>query len=177
SPCTLQGAVKPPPFLIMPTSCTGQLHSTVEVDSWSAPGAFTEPLAASGLPAMDSCNQLPFSSSLSVVPDGQAASTPTGLTVGLHVPQEEALNPNGLAPAEVKDTTVTLPAGVALNPAAGDGLLACSEAQIALSSDTVPSCPEASKVATVEINTPLLPNPLVGEVYLAAQEQNPFGSL
>jgi hypothetical protein len=176
-PCALQGAVKPPPFLIMPTSCTGQLRSTVEVDSWSQPGAFTDPLAASGLPAMDSCNQLPFSSSLSVVPDGQAASTPTGLTVGLHVPQEEALNPNGLAPAEVRNTTVTLPAGVALNPAAGDGLLACSENQVALSSDAVPSCPEASKVATVEISTPLLPHPLVGEVYLAAQEVNPFGSL
>jgi hypothetical protein len=176
-PCTPLGLVKAPPFLILPTSCTGSLQSTVEGDSWSAPDVSTGPLSALGLPAMDGCNQLPFGSSLSVVPDGQAASTPTGLTVGLHVPQEEALNPSGLAPAEVKDTTVTLPAGVALNPAASDGLLACSEAQVALSSHTVPSCPEASKVATVEIKTPLLPDPLVGEVYLAAQEANPFGSL
>jgi hypothetical protein len=175
--CSPLNEAKPPPFLIMPASCTGQLRSTVETDSWSRPGVFTGPLAARGLPAMDSCNQLPFSSSLSVVPDGQAASTPTGLTVGLDVPQEEALNSNGLAPAEVKNTTVTLPAGVALNPAASDGLLACSESQVALTNDTMPSCPEASKVATVEINTPLLPNPLTGEVYLAAQEANPFGSL
>jgi hypothetical protein len=176
-PCTPLGQVKPPPFLVLPTSCTGPLQTSVEADSWSAPGVFTEPLGALGEPALDGCNRLPFSSSISVVPDGQAGSTPTGLTVGVHVPQEEALNPAGLSPADVKDTTVTLPAGVALNPAAADGLSACSEGQIALSSDTVPSCPEASKVATVEIQTPLLPNPLVGEVYLAAQDQNPFGSL
>jgi hypothetical protein len=176
-PCTPLGQVKPPPFLVLPTSCTGPLQTSVEADSWAAPGVFTEPLAALGEPALDGCNRLPFSSSISVVPDGQAGSTPTGLTVGVHVPQEEALNPTGLAPADVKDTTVALPAGVALNPAGADGLLACSETQIGLSNDAVPSCPESSKVGTLEIRTPLLPNPLVGEAYLAAQTENPFGSL
>jgi hypothetical protein len=82
-----------------------------------------------------------------------------------------------LAPADVKNTTVALPAGVALNPAGADGLLACSLEQISLESHTAPTCPEASKVGTVEIQTPLLPNPLTGAAYLAAQNQNPFGSL
>jgi hypothetical protein len=176
-PCTPLGQVKPPPFLVLPTSCTGQLQTSIEADSWSAPGVFTEPLTALGEPALDGCNRLPFSSTISVVPDGLAGSTPTGLTVGVHVPQEEALNPTGLSPADVKDTTVTLPAGVALNPAGADGLLACSEEQVALQSHTAPTCPEASKVGTLEIQTPLLPNPLVGAAYLAAQNANPFGSL
>src|SRR6185437_12860492 len=177
SPCTPLNELKPPPFLALPTSCTGTLQTSIQMDSWSAPDALTEPFEGSGEPALDGCNKLPFSSSISVVPDGLAGSSPTGLTVGVHVPQEEALNPAGLAPADVKDTTVALPSGVALNPAGADGLLACSEGQAALSSDTVPSCPESSKVATVEIQTPLLPNPLVGAVYLAAQNANPFGSL
>jgi hypothetical protein len=177
SPCENVDQPKPPPFLILPTSCTGALQTSIQMDSWSAPDALTEPLEGSGEPALDGCNRLPFSSSISVVPDGLAGSTPTGLTVGVHVPQEEALNPAGLAPADVKDTTVTLPSGVALNPAGADGLLACSEEQIALQSHTEPTCPEASKVGTVEIQTPLLPNPLVGAAYLAAQDTNPFGSL
>ena len=97
--------------------------------------------------------------------------------MGIHVPQELLLNPGGLAEADVKDTRVTLPAGVTLNPAAADGLQSCGEAQIALPADVVPSCPEASKVATVEIKSPLLANPLTGAAYLAAQNANPFGSL
>jgi hypothetical protein len=182
-PCNPAEAVHPPPLLSLPTSCTGPLHSTVETDSWQNEGVFTGPfdytfLDALGDPVgLDGCNRLPFAPRIKVTPDGGAGDTPTGLTVGVHVPQDLVLNPTGLAEANVKNTTVVLPAGVALNPAAADGLLSCSEAQVALSSDSVPSCPEASKVATLEIKSPLLPNALTGEAYLAAQTANPFGSL
>ncbi|HEY5194100.1 MAG TPA: hypothetical protein VIJ39_09565 [Solirubrobacteraceae bacterium] len=175
--CRAESEQNPPPLLTMPTSCTGPLRTTVETDSWAHSGQFTAPFEAPAEPSLDGCNRLPFGASLEVAPDGQAASTPSGLTVGVHVPQEEILNPAGLAPADVKDTTVALPVGVALNPAAADGLQSCSEAQISLEVNAFPSCPEASKVATVEIKSPLLPNALTGAAYLAAQDANPFGSL
>ncbi len=176
-PCHAAEQLKPPPFVSLPTSCTGALQTSVQADSWAQEGVFTAPLAPPFEPSLDGCNRLQFEPSVSVAPDGQAGSSPSGLTVGVHVPQDSLLNPTGLAESNVKDTTVTLPAGVALNPSAADGLEACSEAQIALSQDTFPSCPEASKVGTVEIKSPLLPNALTGAVYLAAQAQNPFGSL
>jgi hypothetical protein len=165
------------PLLELPTSCTGALQSSVESDSWQDEGSFVSSGLSSPMPALDGCNRLPFSPSLAVTPDVQTGASPTGLTVGVHVPQEVSLDAEGLGEADVRNTTVALPQGVALNPAAADGLQSCSEAQVGLQEHTPPSCPEASKVATVEIKTPLLPNPLTGEVYLAEQNQNPFSSL
>jgi hypothetical protein len=167
----------PPPFLELPTSCTGPLQTTVEGDSWQREGGFESSDPSLSLPALDGCNELPFSPSISVAPDSQAGSTPSGLTVGIHVPQDVSLDPEGLGEADVKDTTVVLPAGVGLNPSAADGLQACSEEQVALSVHAEALCPEASKVATLEIKSPLLPNALTGEAYLAEQNANPFGSL
>jgi hypothetical protein len=175
--CKAQGQTNPPPFASLPTSCTGPLQTSVSTDSWATQGLFTAPVSPPFEPSLDGCNRLPFEPSISVAPDGQAGSSPTGLSVGIHVPQDAILRAKGLAESNVKDTAVTLPDGVVLNPSAADGLQACSQAQIALEADVPPSCPEASKVGTVEVKSPLLPNALTGAVYLAAQEANPFGSL
>ncbi len=187
TPCNASEAVHPPPLLALPTSCAGgPLETTVEADSWLEPKPVGQGLSFSStepMPTLDGCNRLPFSSEVRVSPDGQAASTPSGLKVDVHVPQEEALNPEGLAPSDVKNITVALPEGLDLNAAAADGLEACSQEQVSLASDTEAACPNASKIATVTIHSPLLPNPLTGFVYLAAPQnfvglaQNPFSSL
>jgi hypothetical protein len=174
---------KPQPFVIMPSACEGPLRTTVEPDSWQEPGRFLQPFPytsedPSGQPyGLDGCNRLNFEPSISVAPDGQEGASPTGLTVGVHVPQEASLNPSGLAESSVLDTRVTLPAGVSINPGGADGLQACGLAEVGLESASEQVCPEASKIGTVEIHTPLLPNPLVGAAYLAQQNANPFGSL
>ena len=144
-PCVTPVSTKLIPFLTLPTSCSGPagMRTTVEADSWDEPGVFKngesllregdgEPLGLVG------CNRLPFEPSIKAAPDGSAASTPSGLTVGVHVPQEGALNPTGLTPADVKDTTVTLPAGVQISPAGADGLEACSLGEVALEEHVEP---------------------------------------
>ncbi|HWX45040.1 MAG TPA: hypothetical protein VNY52_06930 [Solirubrobacteraceae bacterium] len=181
-PCEPLSESSHQPFLTLPTSCTTPWAPTIAADSWAEPAVqetrgyslhdqYGHPLGLSG------CNRLTFEPSILVAPDGQAGSTPTGLTVGIHVPQTAGLNPTGDAQATVKNTTVALPAGVSLNPAAADGLQSCSMGQVGLESAGPITCPEASKVGTVEIHTPLLPDPLTGAAYLAAQDANPFGSL
>jgi hypothetical protein len=200
------------PFLSLPTSCSGEpFEASVEGDSWpvAEPGKSSEPIkdwrsfSQEPIPyklhdqtepsiAVDGCNELSFDPSIKVTPDVPEASGSTGLTVDLHVPQEEVLTPNGLAESEVKETTVTLPKGVAVNPAGGDGLAACSVNEIGYEPGKSPPagsppgdlgfsaglpepfCPDASKIGTVTVKTPLLPNPLEGAVYLATQEENPF---
>ncbi len=182
---------QPPPFLTLPTSCNEPLRSTVLADSWDEPGQWQEKTFES--PALEGCGKLSFDPSLSVEPETQAGSTPTGLKVDVHVPQEGILSEQGVAEADVKDATVTLPQGMQLNPSAANGLEACSEPDIGFegfksfeaetetpaftSTLPTPFCPNGSKVGVVHIKTPLLSHELEGGIYLATQNANPFGSL
>ncbi len=144
-------------------------------------------------PPVTGCDLLRFEPSLTARPDTTVADSPTGLTVELKVPQA-AQTQGALATPPLRDATVTLPLGLITNPSAASGLASCTEAQIGwlgasfngsplanrgLTNFTpvAPSCPDASKIASVEVTTPLLENPVTGSVYLAAQNANPFGAL
>jgi hypothetical protein len=181
-PCEPLGESSYQPLLTLPALCATPWTPTVAVDSWAEP-AVQKTVAYSlhddygNAQELSGCNRLTFEPSISVAPDGQAGSSPTGLTTTIHVPQTAGLNPNGDAQATVRDTTVTLPEGVALNPSAADGLSACGESEVGLEDAEEAVCPESSKVGTAEVHTPLLPNPLVGAAYLATQDRNPFGAL
>jgi hypothetical protein len=195
--CAQGKAQHPTPFLSMPTKCASTSSVAIEADSWAQLPRGLNLLATHELPALDGCNRLAFNPSIELLPDGQAASTPTGLAANVRVPQEGSLNASGLASSNIRSIAVTLPEGVKLNPAAADGLEACNEQRIGYLPATstppedlhftpalpTPFCPDAAKVGTVKIKTPLLPDPLEGAVYLATPApngeggQNPFGSL
>jgi hypothetical protein len=205
APCTAPEPRSVTPFLTVPTSCLVRpLETTVEGDSWPTSEApqgleLAEPSEPSLIEGFEGCNALPFSPSIEVAPTTRAASTPTGLNINVEVPQTSTLKEKGLAEADVKDTTVTLPEGVQLSPSAANGLEACTEPEIGFTrvnpqthtdefTPDPPSCPDASKVGSVRIETPFLQKegeaegktiyePLEGAVYLAAQNENPFGSL
>ena len=179
------------------------LVTSLHVDSWLNPGRLgsdglpdlTDPAWQSGsfvshlppaypLPAGSrgphqlptGCDQVPFDPELSGEPavDGKPAS-PSGFSFDLTLPQPN--DPVGIGEGDLRAAVVTLPVGVSVSPSSANGLDACSSAQIALHGGVDPACPDASKIGSVEVTTPLLPRPLDGSVYLAAQGDNPFGSL
>ncbi|HEV7493175.1 hypothetical protein [Baekduia sp.] len=170
-----------------PSHCDGRpLTTTIHMDSWQHPGSFkadgppnlSDPAwksASSTSPAVTGCNKLRFDPTISVKPDATSADASAGLDLGIKVPQPT--DPNTLATPPLKKGVITLPQGMSVNPSAADGLSACSPAQIELGSASPPTCPDASKVGTVEVQSPLLPGTLSGSVYLATQYDNPFHSL
>jgi hypothetical protein len=192
-------ATTPVAMFTNPSDCSGApLQTTMDLDSWEAPGAVNaadEPILpafgeesnwkekTSSSPPVTGCNALRFSpEAFSVTPETTAADSPTGLNFQLKIPQSE--NPGTLATPPLRDASVTLPTGLSADPALASGLEACSEAQIgwlggSLNNFTpeAPSCPEASRIGTVEVTSPLLERTLSGSVYLATQDENPFHTL
>src|SRR5262249_51525113 len=161
-------------------SCEGPLHFSSRVDSYENPGVFSETRASA--PALTGCDKLAFQPNLIVQPEPAQAASPSGLSVEIQVPQTYD-NSAGLAGAALEDTTGTRPSGGGVNPSAGEGLAGCSEEQFGLHDAMEVACPDASKVGSVEVTTPLLEDPLRGSVFLAQQGNlpgngsNPFGSL
>jgi hypothetical protein len=169
------------PFLSMPTSCTGEpLSAEAVADAYAAPGEFAR--RSIELPALTGCNKLQFEPTLQARPSTSVADSPSGLHVDIHVPQnqegpEGIEDPSGLRSADLRDAKITLPPGLVVNPSGANGLAGCSSAQFDIHGEGPANCPDAAKIGTVEVDSPLVNHPLPGSVYLATPHDNPFDSL
>ncbi|HZV72671.1 MAG TPA: hypothetical protein VFF79_03055 [Conexibacter sp.] len=177
-------------FLRNPTSCAGgSLPTTLNVDSWTHPGVFQSATFLSHLPpaypsppsewgaqvGLTGCRTVPFDPSLTAAPASTAqAGQPVAFAFDVHLPQSD--DPDVLGEADLRRAVMTLPEGVRVSPVGTNGLGGCSPAQIGLQTTAEPTCPDASKVGSATITTPLLSQPLTGSVYLATPNDNPFGS-
>ncbi len=171
------------PLFTSPRACEGPLETHFEAFSWQGSifekGIFThnnsEPLG------FIECGRLGFTPSATAKPSTDQAESSTGLDFELDVKDEGFFNPTGTADSDIKKTTVTLPEGVTLNPSIAEGLATCTPAQYAnesVHSQPGEGCPEASKVGTVEVETPVLGDQILkGSLFVAQQEENPFHSL
>jgi hypothetical protein len=177
-------------FMTTATSCSGTPEvRTGRLDGWKSIGQFQPQSFSSdfdGVPFVATgCDRVPFSPSVEARATTNLADSPSGLDVKLHLPQNT--DPDGLAEANLKDVSMTLPAGMTVNPSSANGLGACSPGEVGLTTpvgqpkavfDGEPvSCPDSSKLGAVAIETPLIDHPLKGAIYLATQNENPFRSL
>ncbi len=168
-------------LLTAPVQCSGQPTVTRAItDSWEEQDnpktASYQSRDLAGTPvSVTGCNQLQFEPSIEAKPTTNLADSPSGLDVTVHQPVNA--DPGGNSPAIMKDLRLVLPEGMSTNPSAADGLGACTEAQANVHSLSPSECPASSKLASVEVRTPLLDHPVMGALYLATPFDNPSGSL
>jgi uncharacterized repeat protein (TIGR01451 family) len=174
----------PAPFLTNPTLCGGEpLEATFTASSWGEPEDSVGAQMSFG--PLVGCDRLRIEPSLTAEATTSNASAATGLDLDMSIPQTYN-NAEGLSTSTLKQAVVTLPEGMTVNPSAGSGLQACSEAEYEAEGVQFASgvgCPSESKLGTVKIVTPSLKEEVTGSVYLAEPAprgeagKNPFGSL
>jgi hypothetical protein len=167
-------------FLSNPTSCSGKAAAfNVFADTWQSPGSFVSASFdrdRSGTPfVFTGCDRVPFTPSVNVQPLSHVADAPSGLAFDVDVPQSDS--PDGIATAHLRKAVVTFPEGTSVSPSSAAGLGACAPSEVRLGTNDDVTCPNSSKIGTVQIDTPVLDVPLKGDVILAAQNDNPFRSL
>jgi hypothetical protein len=167
------------PFLTTPTSCVGPQSFSASTSNW-IDESVTDAISfqthnEQGEPqGFEGCNHLNFRPAIKVAPDTANADTPAGLSVEISTPQEGLTSSEAslaapkvaLTMANIKNTTVTLPEGVVVNPGQAAGLTACQAGEDGIGTQGPASCPGSSEVGSDEIETPLLAHPLKGGVYI-----------
>jgi hypothetical protein len=151
------------PLLRNPTSCGAPLQNSVRAASWTHQDRWVTATSQSPTP-LTGCGAVPFRPSISVAPTSTSSDAPTGLDVNVGV--EQSRDADGLSAADVKRTVVTLPAGYAISPSAADGLKACDDAHVGVGAEGPADCPDASKVGSATIVSPIIDTPLTGPIYL-----------
>ncbi|HEY5815374.1 MAG TPA: hypothetical protein VIS95_03435 [Solirubrobacterales bacterium] len=154
------------PFMTNPTDCATKRQLEITARSYQLPGQPST--KAAPFPEITGCGKLNFAAQFTAIPTNPEAFAPTGLDAALTLPQDETAN--GLGTSTLKGAVVRLPRGVTVNPAAGGGLEACSAEQVGYGDAGAPACPEAAKIATVEIEVPALERTLHGAVYQRTPE-------
>lgn len=160
-------------YLTMPSNCAGPqvTHFRVKSHPYPTPpgpeledfASFETAVGATG------CEIVPFDPGLDVTASG-ATDSPEPATVDVQLPYNP--DPLGIQTSHLLKAAVTLPQGAGLNPSVANGLAPCTDAQFGQGTNNPIGCPESSKVGTVEVATPALPEILGGDVYVAEPLSN-----
>lgn len=164
-------------YLTMPSNCAGGQVSGLFLESQGPPleetsttsAKYTTPTGASG------CANVPFNPEIAVTADGpKAVDSPEATTVDVGIPFDPGAP---IANSYLKVAKVTLPEGMGINPSAGNTITSCSDAQFGYHTASTVTCPAASQIGTVNIETPSLPSgSITGEVYVGEPLKNGPGA-
>lgn len=157
--------LEPFAFMTNPSACQ-QGEVNFHVTSYQLPGQVFSKSAL--MDPITDCQGLPFAPTFEAHPTNHMAGAPTGLEAVLKLPQSS--NPEIPSTATMREARVTLPPGMTIAPGAADGLAACSDQQVHFHEELDAQCPDASKLGTATIISPVLPKPLEGTIYQRSPE-------
>ena len=121
------------------------------------------------------CGSIPYEPKVTVGPNTTQTDSPSGPSVDISVPH--LLEEDGQDSSDTRSATVTLPAGMGLNPSAANGLQTCTDDQFGKGTTNPVACPPQSIIGRARIESPPLedktsPQPeeaLEGNVYVGKQ--------
>jgi hypothetical protein len=180
-------------FITTPTTCFDwtqpafqHVYSTYLRADGLGPG-LEDPNFPNGSPFIESelppntspkeCGSIPFAPTTTVSPGTTQTDSPAATEVQVAVPfevpsaGEKATLRTKQASSQLRTAKLTLPQGMGINPSAANGLATCTNGQLGKGTKNLANtCPPASKIGTVSIDTPPLPNgSLNGDVYVGQQ--------
>lgn len=175
-------------FLTLPRECNHSPSTRFGATAWAAPRLWVvaeapEPQTIAG------CESLSYAPTIRISPTTLGAADPTGLELDLDAPDPGFASPTGRAAADTRSATLALPVGMTLNPSAAAGLAGCTPAQLAgerPDADPGTGCPQAAKIGSAALTTPLFGEPVAGDVFVARPDdpatlahgaENPFDGL
>ncbi len=157
-------------YLTLPSTCGVAANATLKVDSHEGAtdaNTFTTPYVGEG------CDKVPFDPTIDVSTQGGAVDSPEPTTVDVGIPFDASAE---IANSYLKTAKVTLPAGMGINPSSANGLVPCKDTEFEKGTNDPITCPAASVIGTVEVDTPSLPVPLGGTVYVGEPIKNGPGA-
>ncbi len=174
-------------FITTPSTCLGEAapgpsgtaYSTyLLASSYPEEEDLASPFPQSAMPPLESrippgtepeeCGTIPYDPSIGVDPGTAVTDSPAGASVDVDVPH--ILGADNQDSSNTRTARVALPAGTGLNPSAAAGLQSCSDEQFGKGTKNPIACPGPSKIGTVTIESPPLPEgDLSGNVYVGRQ--------
>jgi hypothetical protein len=167
----------PKPFLTTPTYCAAPLTTTYAASSWQGDAD----AGGASIPALFGCEKLGFHPQITATPTTKAATSPTGLDFSLDVsdPGLVSTNEGVRAASDIEKAVVTLPEGMSVNPSQAEGLAVCTESDLedeTLDAEPGEGCPQASKIGSLEVESPLVEEAIKGSLFVAKPYENTAGN-
>jgi hypothetical protein len=130
------------------------------------------------------CDRVPFDPGLAIDPGTSAVDSPAAATVTTTLPFEpekeggevrvnEKGETEGISQSHVRKAEISMPKGMGLNPSGAKDLVACADHQFKKGIRVMDNeCPAASDIGTVEVDSPPLREPLIGDVFVGVQKSH-----